>query len=165
MPTSLVRYRVTESVNGFDTTAVGGTNAITGTMTIAGSTVTSAEFAVDMTTFSSDERRRDSQFNGRIMNVKQFPTSTFALTQPIEFGAIPADGESFATKATGDLTLHGTTNTVTFDLTATLKEGKIGIVGSIPIVFADYGVPNPSFATVKTADNGLLEFVLVFERP
>ena len=42
--------------------------------------------------------------------------------------------------------------------------GKIGVLGSIPIAFSDYEIPDPSngFATVK--DNGLLEFVLVFEQ-
>jgi polyisoprenoid-binding protein YceI len=165
LPTSQVGYRVKESINGFDTEGVGRTNAVTGAVTIAGSTVTTAEFTVDMTTFKSDESRRDAQFNTRVMDVAQFPTATFTLTTPIPIDAVPAEGQDFKTSATGDLTLHGTTKPVTFDLSATIKDGKVGIVGNIPIVFADFNVPNPSIATIKTEDNGLLEFVLVFERP
>lgn len=160
---SEVGYRVDESINGFATTANGRTKSITGTLTISGSQVTEGSWTVDMTTFKSDESRRDGQFNGRIMDVQNFPTSTFVLTSPIDFGSVPADGETITATATGDLTLRGTTKSVTFDLQATYKNDKIGVLGQIPIVFADYGIPNPSFASVTTEDNGLLEFVLIFD--
>ncbi len=32
------------------------------------------------------------------------------------------------------------------------------------MVFADFAIPNPSFATITTEDKGLLEFVLIFDR-
>ncbi len=44
-----------------------------------------------------------------------------------------------------------------------MANGKIGVLGNIPVVFADYSIANPSFGGVTTEDNGLLEFVLVFE--
>ncbi len=161
---SEVGYRVKESINGFDTTANGRTNAITGTFTIEGTKATVGDWTVDMTTFKSDESRRDGQFKGRIMAVDQFPTSTFTLTQPIDFGSVPADGQTITASATGDLTLRGSTNSVTFELKATFKNGRIGVLGQIPVVFADYGIPNPSIATISTEDNGLLEFVLIFDK-
>ena len=164
LSTSLIRYRVKESINGFDSTAVGGTNQITGALTIDVNKVRGAGFTVDMTTFHSDESKRDRQFNGRVMNVQKFPTATFNVTQPIQIPSVPAEGKTIAATATGDLTLHGTTKSITFDLQATIKNGKIGIIGTIPIVFADYGIPNPSFATTSTADHGELEFILVLSR-
>ncbi len=160
---SILRYRVTESINGFDTEGVGESNSITGALTIAGTSVTAADFTVDMATFTSDESRRDGQFEGRIMAVDEFPTATFVLTSPIELGSIPAEGEQITASATGDLTLRGTTQSVTFDVTAQLENGKIGVLGNIPVLFSDYGIPNPSFATISTEDNGSLEFILVFE--
>jgi len=161
---SELRYRVTESINGFDTEGVGTTNQVTGVLTIAGTTATAADFTVDMATFTSDESRRDGQFNGRIMAVDDFPTSRFVLTEPIEFGSVPAEGEQITATATGELTLRGVTRPVTFELTAQLTNGRIGVLGSIPVVFSDYGIPNPSFGTITTDDEGLLEFVLVFEQ-
>jgi polyisoprenoid-binding protein YceI len=161
---SEVGYRVDESINGFATTANGRTNAVTGSIAIAGTTAQTGDFTVDMTTFKSDESRRDGQFNGRIMAVDQFPTATFVLTAPIDFGKIPAEGEIISTTASGDLTLHGTTKPVTFDLKATFKNNRIGVLGQIPVVFADYGIPNPSRATIATEDHGLLEFVLIFDK-
>jgi polyisoprenoid-binding protein YceI len=161
---SILGYRVKESINGFDTEANGRTNSVTGALTLQGSTATAASFTVDMTTFKSDEGRRDGQFNGRIMDVATYPTATFNLTAPIDFGSAPADGASITASATGDLTLRGITKSVTFDLTATYKNGRIAVLGNIPVVFADYGIPNPSIATIVTEDHGLLEFVLVFDR-
>lgn len=161
---SFVRYRVTESINGFDTEGVGESEGVTGTLTIAGTTAPAASFTVDMTTFSSDKGQRDGQFNGRIMAVDEFPTSTFVLTSPIDFGSIPASGESATAPATGDLTLRGVTKSVTFELNAAYDNDIVAVQGSIPILFSDYSIPNPSFATISTEDNGALEFVLVFER-
>lgn len=161
---SEVGYRVDESINGFDTTANGRTQAITGTFTIDGTVVSAGDFTVDMTTFQSDESRRDGQFDGRIMAVDQFPTATFVLTAPIDFQQVPTDGSTITATATGDLTLHGTTKSVTFEVEATFANSRVGVLGKIPVVFADFGIPNPSVATITTEDNGLLEFILIFDR-
>jgi len=161
---SEVGYRIEESISGFDTTANGRTTAITGRFTIAGPVVTAGEFTVDMTKFSSDEGRRDSAFNSRIMEVSTFPTAIFVLTEQIEFGEVPTDGATITATATGDLTLHGVTKSVTFLVEATFQSGRVGVLGQIPIVFADYDISDPSFASVRTDDNGLLEFVLIFDR-
>src|SRR5439155_14470691 len=88
---SQVGYRVAEVLFGQSHTAVGRTSAITGTVTIAGTTVRSATFTVDMTTVASDQNRRDRQFQGRIMETSTFTTATFKLTQPIVLGSLPAD--------------------------------------------------------------------------
>lgn len=161
---SEVGYRVNESINGFDTTANGRTQAITGTFTIGATTVTAGDFTVDMTTFKSDESRRDGQFNGRIMDVATFPTATFVLTQPIDFQQVPTDGTTITASATGDLTLRGTTKSVTFDVEATFLNGRVGVLGKIPVLFTDFGIPSPSVATIKTEDHGILEFALAFDR-
>ncbi len=126
--------------------------------------MTEGSFTVQVASITSDRSNRDNQFRGRVMQTDEFPTATFTLTAPIELGSIPADGEQITATATGELTLHGVTNAVTFDVTAQTDGSTIGVLGSIPIVFADYGIDNPSNGMVTTEDNGLLEFVLVFVR-
>lgn len=160
---STVGYRVKETLAGLDTEGAGRTSSITGTMTISGPTVTAVDLTVDMTTFKSDDSRRDGQFNGRIMEVSTYPTATFTLTSPIDLGAIPADGTSVSTKATGDLTLHGVTKPVTFDLTAKETNGLIGVVGATVITFADYRIVNPSNGFAETGATGTMELQLVFQ--
>ena len=160
---SIVGYRVTETLAGLDTVGAGRTSAITGTMTVAGTTVTATDLTVDMATFKSDDSRRDGQFNGRIMRVDQFPTATFSLTAPVDLGSIPAGGASVTVQATGDLTLHGVTRPVTFDLTAKRSSGRVGVVGSTEITFADYSIDNPSNGFAETGDTGTLELQLLFD--
>ncbi len=157
-------YRVEEVLAGVNTTAVGRSNEIEGLLTIEGTTATEVDVTVQVENITSDDPRRDSQFQGRIMNADEFPTAEFRITEPIDFGRIPVGDEQITATATGELTLRGVTNPVTFDVTAQTTGGRIGVLGSIPVVFEDYGIENPSFGVVKTEDNGLVEFVLVFER-
>ena len=118
-----------------------------------------------MTTVTSDETRRDAQFNDRIMQTATYPTATFELTEPIDLGQIPDQGTEVTYSATGDLTLHGVTKSVTFDLTGLWSGSTIQIAGSIAITFEDYNIADPSFAgIVSTEDHGTLEFALNLER-
>jgi polyisoprenoid-binding protein YceI len=157
-------YRVKEVLFGQSAEAVGRTSDVTGTFTIAGTEVTAGSFTVDMTTVTSDQSRRDGQFQGRIMEVSTYPTATFVLTSPIEVGSVPADGAQVDVEATGKLTLHGTTRTVTFPVQAKRTGAAIAVAGTIPIVFADYDISNPSGGPAQTEDHGELEFRLNFGR-
>ena len=162
---SIVGYRVNEILLGQNATAVGRTSDVTGHLTIAGSTVTAAAFSVPMATVHSDKSQRDAQFDGRIMDVSQYPTGTFTLTSPIDLAPLPAGGVIKDYTAHGRLTLHGATRPVTFTLTAERKGSQIEVSGDIPVLFSDYDIANPSFAGfVTTQDHGLLEFLLVFSK-
>ncbi|HUS43995.1 MAG TPA: YceI family protein [Ilumatobacteraceae bacterium] len=157
-------YRVDEVLAGVNATAVGRSNEIDGLLTIDGTSATVVDITVQIENITSDESRRDGQFTGRIMNAAEFPTAEFRITEPIDFGQIPVGDEQITATAVGELTLRGVTNPVTFDVTAQTTQGRIGVLGSIPVVFEDYGIENPSFGVVSTEDNGLVEFVLVVER-
>ncbi len=167
---SVVGYRVNEVLLGQNATAVGRTTSVTGHLTISGTTATAASFSVPMDTIHSDKSQRDAQFDGRIMDVAQYPTGTFTLTSPIDLGPPPAAGVIKSYTAHGRLTLHGTTRAVTFTLTAergTARNGgaQIEVAGDIPVLFSDYNIQNPSFSGfVTTQDHGLLEFLLVFTK-
>ena len=157
-------YRVEEVLAGVNTTAVGRSNEIEGLLTIDGTTASVIDITVQIGNITSDDSRRDGQFSGRIMNAAEFPTAEFRITEPIDFGQIPAGEEQVTATADGDLTLRGVTNPVTFEVIAQTTDGRIGVLGSIPVLFEDYGIDNPSFGVIATEDNGLVEFVLVFDR-
>ena len=162
---SIVGYRVNEVLLGQSATAVGRTSDVAGHLTIADTTVTAGAFTVPMATVHSDKSQRDAQFDGRIMNVSQYPTGTFTLTSPIDLAPLPAGGAIKDYTAHGRLTLHGTTRAVMFTLTAERKGSQIEVSGDIPVLFSDYNIQNPSFGSfVTTQDHGLLEFLLVFNR-
>ena len=156
-------YRVDEVLFGQDTEAVGRTSDITGSLTVDGTTITAASFTVDMTTVESDEGNRDNQFRDRIMETDTYPTATFELTEPVSLDAIPADLEEITVTVTGDLTVHGVTQSVTFDLLARRSGSTIEVDGTIPIDFADYDIPDASFGPATVQDHGEIEFLLTFE--
>ena len=161
---SIVGYRVNEELFGQSAEAVGRSEGVTGSLTIDGTTVTEATFEVDMTTFESDQSRRDGQFEGRIMEVDEFPTATFVLTEPIELGEEPAEGARVEVEATGDLTLHGVTRPVTIPLVAQLDGSTIAVDGSVTVTFADYEIDDPSGGPASVGSDGELEVLLVFAR-
>jgi polyisoprenoid-binding protein YceI len=165
---SVVGYRVTEDLVGglANNTAAGRTNAVTGTVAVAGTRVTAAQISADLTKLKSDSNRRDGQVQTRILNTAAFPKATFTLADPIDVGAIPAVGTENKGAATGDFTIHGVTRRVTFDLTYQLvSASELRILGSIPMVWADWKIPSPSFAGVADVrDNGVMEFLIVATR-
>jgi polyisoprenoid-binding protein YceI len=162
---SIVGYRVNEVLVGQNNVAVGRTNSVTGSMVISAATVRSATFTVKMATIHSDQSERDVQFDGRIMDVAAYPTGVFTLTRPIVIAPAPATGVARNYTATGNLTLHGHTKPVTFTLSAERTGAGIRISGSIPIAFANWDIPNPSFGTfVTTQNHGILEFLLDFAK-
>jgi polyisoprenoid-binding protein YceI len=157
-------YRVKEVLFGQDTTAVGRTSDVTGTLAVSGTSITATDVTVDMTTVASNESRRDGQFRDRIMSTDQFPTATFTLTKPIALGSLPADGETVSAKATGDLALRGVTRSVTFELSAKRRDGTIVVNGTIPVDFDDYDIPDASGGPASVGRSGEIELLLVFAR-
>lgn len=161
---SLAGYRVDEILFGQDVTAVGRTDAVTGEFVIEGESVISARFSVDLTQVTSDSSRRDSQFANRIMDVLNFPTAEFVLDSPIELPSAALAGDEFSVAATGTLTLRGKSGPVEMMLTARLDGSSIEVSASTEIVFADWGIPDPSLPGVTTEDFGTLEALLKMEK-
>ena len=160
---TFVGFRVEEELTGIGSaTAVGRTPEVTGTLVIDGTTVTEVTIEADMSAITTNESRRDDKVQGAL-ETDQFPTATFVLTEPIELGDAAAAGESVSVDATGELTIHGVTKPVTIALEAQLVGDNIVVVGSLDIVFADYGVSVPSAPVVLSAeDEGVVELQLFF---
>jgi polyisoprenoid-binding protein YceI len=156
---STAGYRVDEVLNGTDVTVVGTTDQVTGTVTVEGDSVTAATIDVDVASIATDSGNRDGYFRDDAMEASTYPTATFVLTQPIDAG-VPADGDVETVEATGDLTMHGVTQSVTVSLQAALSGEGVQISGSVPVTFSDYGVEAPSFGFVQVEDSGTVDFLV-----
>jgi polyisoprenoid-binding protein YceI len=163
---SFVGYRVQEQLANIGAnTAVGRTPDVSGTLTLRGTTVTVVEVTANLATLKSNDDRRDGQLHRQALETDQFPTATFKLTQPIDLGAAPAEGQAVSVTATGDLTLHGQTKSVQIPLKAKRAGGVIAVTGSLEITFADFGIAKPtSFLVLSVQDHGTLELQLFFTR-
>lgn len=158
-------FRVDEELASIGaTTAVGRTTGVDGSLTIDGTSVTTVDIAVDLASLETDDSRRDGRMRSALAT-DEFPTATFTLTERIDLGELPADGETISVTATGDMTIKGVTNSVDVALDARLVDGTLVVVGSSPVVFADYGVETPTAAiVVSLEDEGTIEFQLFFQK-
>lgn len=158
---SIVGYRVSEKLMGQNSTAVGRTSKVWGSLDESGTTITKATFSVNMASVVSDQPERNSQFDGRIMDVSQYPTATFTMSSPIMLGSSPQQGTITKHSVTGELTMHGVTKPITFNVSIEGTASGLVALAEIPIQFSNWNIANPSIGGfVTTADNGTLEVLL-----
>lgn len=114
----------------------GTINLASGSLVTNGTNVTGGEFVIDMKSIVCTDIK-DAEYNkkfvshittGDFFEVEKFPTSTFKITK--------VNG----TNITGDLTLHGVTNSLTFPAKITMAGGKATAVATIPVDRTDFGV-------------------------
>jgi polyisoprenoid-binding protein YceI len=162
---SIAGYRVRERLASLtaDSDAVGRTSGVTGTVTIAGSggklSVTAADLSVDMASLASDRPMRDNRLRNDGIETRQFPTSTFKLTQSVTLPDGAATGSVVNLTLHGDLTLHGMTKAIDIPIQARLDGSVIQVVGSYQFPFSDFAINAPNIAGfVAVEDHGTLEF-------
>ena len=163
---SFAGYRVVEVLAGGvdESTAVGRTASVTGSIELRGTALVAASVEVEMATLRTDDSHRDSHAR-QSLDTNQFPLAVFTLVEPVELPTDVFEGERFSGSAVGDLTIKGVTNRAVFDLEAQLVGDTIVAVGSTEVVFADYGVPTPtSRAVISVEDHGIMEFQLFLTR-
>ncbi len=160
-------YRVREQLASLaaPSDAVGRTSSITGSVTITQSgssyTVAAASFTVNVNTLTSDRAMRDQRLHQMGLESDRYPTATFQLTTPIDLPAGATGGQIINLSATGQLSIHGVTKTVTIPIQARLNGSQIELAGSITFPFSDFGMTPPRIGGfVSVQDNATMEFDL-----
>jgi polyisoprenoid-binding protein YceI len=149
-PSSVVGFRVPTDALGYRGTVVGRTSKVWGSITISGASVSKGSFTVDMASVTSSSSARN------ILEVGVDPTATFVLTSPIKLAGTPVGGTVQHDTATGKLTLHGTTKSLTFTLAHERTGSAIYVLADIPIDFADWHISVP----YGVESSGTLEVLL-----
>jgi polyisoprenoid-binding protein YceI len=167
---SVAGYRVREQLGGASapSDAVGRTSAVSGSMTLqasgSGYQVSAASFTVQLNTLTSDRAMRDQRIHTMGLESDRYPTATFTLTSPIALPAVAGSGQAFTVQATGDLTIHGVTKSITIPLQAQLNGSQIAVAGSITFPFSQFGMTPPSIGNFVTVQNdATMEFALSFQ--
>jgi polyisoprenoid-binding protein YceI len=161
---STAGYRAKEILFGQSTEGVGRTTDVTGTITIAGDSITEGTITVDLTTLKSDEDRRDGQVQGRILQTSDFPRATFTIRGPLALPAAPAIDATVTLDAPGTLNLHGIDKEITIPLQVKRTTGGFEVIGSSDIVFTDYGISDPSNPAAQVENHATLELALTFAK-
>jgi len=167
LPDCFVGYRVTEKLfaNISETEATGRSANVDATMTIEGTTVKDVTVTADLRDLTSDNNFRDGRIRSEGLESDQFPEAKFVLSEPITLAAAPTAGETVKAEAKGKFTLHGVTKDVTLSLEGRWDGKQVQVVGTLPIVFSDYGIKAPTAPAVASVDDhGEMELQLVFDK-
>jgi polyisoprenoid-binding protein YceI len=158
--TSKATVRVREQLVGVNlpSDAVLAATGATGTFALNddGTFSPDSKISFDVTTLASDQRDRDNFVKMDTLQTRQFPTATFV---PIKTSGLvlplPASGD-FTFKLTGQITIHGKTKEVTFDVAAHRSGSELTATttASPTWKFADFGMTPPSvpFRVVSVVD-------------
>lgn len=158
--TSKATVRVREQLVGVNlpSDAVLVATGATGTFLLKddGTFSSDSKITFDMTTLASDQRNRDDFVKMDTLQTRQFPKAEFVPTKVSGLTLpMPASGE-FTFKLTGQITIHGTTKEVTFDVSAKRSGNELTATttASPTWKFADFGMSAPSvpFRVVSVVD-------------
>jgi polyisoprenoid-binding protein YceI len=141
LPGGKVKIEGTSSLHPWDVNGsiIGGTMEVDPKFPDAGEVKPKATVKIPVRTLKSYQKKMDEVMQ-EYMEMPKFPSIEFKLTELKSKGA-PKDGK-YEFDAVGDLTIHGTTKSITMPVTVEKIEGgaKLKIVGKTPIKTPDYGV-------------------------
>lgn len=104
--------------------------------------------------FSSGNFVRDGNARFTVFEVSDYPTATLSGTLPLNFdptGREPLSGTQTA-RFTGQLTLHGITNKVTFPVTVIRDGERVSAEGDFAVQLSAYEMTRPSLFGVVVDD-------------
>lgn len=166
---SEARYRVREQLanRSLPSDAVGVTTAVSGQIVLeTDGTVIPAEsrFVVDLSTLRSDSDRRDNYIHRNTLETARFPTAEFVPTEVRGLpNPLPTSGD-VTFQLIGDLTLHGVTRPVTWDVTARIERQTLAGSATTQVRFDDFNMMQPRVPILLSVEDTVqieLDFHLI----
>jgi polyisoprenoid-binding protein YceI len=141
-------WSVPENLYGLDAVAVGRSDELTGTI----SPQAGASFEIDLTSFTSDQPRRD-EFVRRLFGsdpIATFTSESFEVPEA-------ADGEVVMLEVPGTLTVNGTPRDVVWSVEARKVGSVVEVTGEVDVTLSEFGITPPSLGFVQVEDQATLE--------
>jgi hypothetical protein len=159
---SWVGYRIDEELAGVGAfTAVGRSPRVEGEVVIDDAVVLSATIRADLQGLVSDNANRDA----RVRPLFSDRPVVFTLSEPVDFGAVPSDGQRVTVVARGVLRIGTVERDVEVALSADVAGSRLVVTGSTVVTLADYGVSVPSAPVVlSVSDEATIELQLFLSR-
>jgi polyisoprenoid-binding protein YceI len=161
---SLAGFRVPATAVGISHDVVGRTDAVTGSVAVSGTWVTSARLRIGLA-----DIRVDGQVLPQLadsLRTRQHPDATFSLTEVAALGRAFAAGRTVTRRVAGFLSLNGTACGVTVVISARRDGTALQVAGTIPVELGYWGIKDPPGAGVlgSLGDDGTAEFLLTLHR-
>ena len=165
---SEVRFNIDETFFGNRKTVVGTTRRVAGDIIVNYQNPAASEIgtiAINARTLKTDNEFRDQSIRGQILesSTDEFEFITFVPTAIDGMPDAVAVGETVEFDVTGDLTIRGTTNSVTFATTITADSvEQITGFATTEVLYADFGLEINAPPDINdVADNVILEIDFV----
>ncbi len=154
---SEVRFVIDEVLRGSPYTVVGTTDQVAGDIAVDLNNPASTEVGtirVNARTLTTDSDQRNRALRSFILKsaedefefVEFVPTAVEGLPESV------TSGEPFSFQITGDLTVAGTTNPVTFEATATLEDDTLTGQAVTTVLYPEFNLTIPSVPFVAGVD-------------
>ncbi len=140
-------------INAGDVEVTGTSSDVTGQLQLdlgSDNPLGDNQFAVNLSTFATDQDRRDNWLRDRGPGFGSAPPAQFTATGIDGAPSSYTDGEEVTFTLSGDLTIRDVTNPVSFAVTATLSGDTITGSASTPSKLTDWNIEPPSFANTLT---------------
>ena len=147
-------WSVPETLRGLKTVAVGRSETLTGSITPG----EGFEFTIDLTTFTSDQSRRD-QFVRDMFDADPLASFTSDL---FDLPDAP-DGEVVTLSVPGTMTVNGTPLEVVWQVEAVKNGAVVSVTGELDIILTEFGLTPPSLGFVQVEDEAHLEVLFQAE--
>ena len=154
------RYKVREQLAGisFPSDAVGTTQSVTGTVVVnpdGSIDASKSKLTVDLRTLKSDQQMRDGYIQGRTLETEKFPMLEFVPRRAVGLSApLPAGMQAQSGfQLVGDMTLHGVTKEVTWNVVATFGNDLVGGRATTTLLFPTFNLTKPSLARLLSVDD------------
>lgn len=144
-------------------TAIGVTQSVSGYIDLSldgGVTLGENRVTVDVGTLTSDQEFRDRRVRETALQTATFPVAEFIATGIEEFPASYTEGEMVSFKLPGNLTVHGVTRPVTFDVQASLSGDTLTGTATTSVLMTDFNVTPPAMPILQVQDQVVLNFEL-----
>ncbi len=137
-------YTVPETLRGLQVDAVGISETLTGSVSTDGT----FEFELDLTTFVSDQSRRDSRVVDMFSAdpLARFTSSDFVWPEG-------PDGTPITFDVTGTMTINSTERDLTWQVEARQDADTISVTGETDITLTEFGIEPPSIAGVVDVED------------
>jgi len=159
---SWVGYRIDEVLSGVGAyTAVGRSPRVEGEVVIDGSEVLAATIRADLQGLVSDNANRDA----RVRPIFADRPVEFVLSDRVDFGAVPSEGQRVTVTARGVLRIGPVERDVEVELSADVAGSRLILTGSTVVTLADFDVSVPSAPVVlSVSDEATIELQLFLTR-
>ena len=138
--------------------AVGTTAGVSGSLAFAADGTIVADqskISVDLSKLQSDESRRDNFIKGNTLQTSRYPMATFVPTAVQGLPSpLPTSGQ-VTFQLLGDLTVHGVTKPVTWQVTAQFGDSTVTGDATSAINITEFGMSPPKAGPVLSIEDGL----------